>query len=306
MAKFKEAAEVYRQKLHAEGRLTIDTDRRIARLNKYWGNVNMSDISAIRIQRFTYEKFGRASPSTVNRNLAVLSAILSTAQEAGILKGDKPRIRRRRFNDIREVHLELRDIMPIVQWIAENKGPLIGFCILLLIDTGMRFGEMMRFRWGDLQEDWITVRGNGNGKSRAHMVPTSPRLLEYMVTYNILPTTDDQHVTPIVYSRWTGANTQIGKELNRALREACHAVGAACAGNIRVHDLRHTFAFLCASAGADLGDIKELMGHANISMTMRYRGFVKTRAADVIRKGMAAGVKTAEELNRGRLLLCRK
>ena len=50
--------------------------------------------------------------------------------------------------------------------------------------------------------------------------------------------------------------------------------------------MRHTYAYLCASAGADIGDLKELMGHRSVMMTMRYRGFVKNRAADAVRQGM--------------------
>ena len=57
------------------------------------------------------------------------------------------------------------------------------------------------------------------------------------------------------------------------------AIGAA---SLRVHDPRHTFAYLAAQAGADLGDLQQLMGHAGLSMTLRYRGFMPNRSRDVI------------------------
>ena len=61
------------------------------------------------------------------------------------------------------------------------------------------------------------------------------------------------------------------------LRDGCAAMGLPSTGeeSMRPHDLRHTFAYLTAKAGADLGDLQYLMGHEDISQTMRYRGFIK-------------------------------
>lgn len=299
MTTFSEAAEAYRRRLHMDGRLTTDTERRIATLESHWGGEAVADLTPKRIQEYAYHKYRGRSPSTINRNLNVLSAILGVAEEEGMVL-TKPRIKRRKVHDARTVHLELDEIMPVVHWVREKQGPLAGFCVLLLTDTGMRFGEALRFRWGDLREEWITVQPH-RGKTKERKVPTSPRLLEYMHTYKVLPTTDDTHSTPIILSRWNSPPTAIGKDLNVLLRGACEATGARCAGDVRVHDLRHTFAFLCASAGADLADIKELMGHTNINMTMRYRGFVQTRAAEVIRRGMAttppSGITGLEGIN---------
>ena len=40
--------------------------------------------------------------------------------------------------------------------------------------------------------------------------------------------------------------------------------------DVTFHDLRHTFASRLVMAGVDLPTVKELMGHKNITMTMRY------------------------------------
>lgn len=285
MITFSEAAEAYRRRLHMDGRLSLDTERRIATLESHWGTEPVVGLTAKRIQEYFFHKYRGRKPSTINRNINVMSAIMGVAEEEGLVLV-KPRVKRRKVHDTRTSHLELDEIMPVIEWVGENEGALAGFALLLLVDTGMRFGEALRFAWGDLREDWITVRPH-KGKTQERKIPTSPRLLEYMTRYSVLPTTEDKHSTRIILSRWNMPPMAIGKDLNRLLRKAAKDRGVRCADDIRIHDLRHTFAFLCASAGADIGDIKELMGHANIVMTMRYRGFVQTRAADVIRRGMA-------------------
>ena len=56
-------------------------------------------------------------------------------------------------------------------------------------------------------------------------------------------------------------------ELRKAFKSACRAAGIA---NLNFHDLRHTFGTRLADAGVDVVKIKDLMGHASITTTMRY------------------------------------
>jgi integrase len=89
------------------------------------------------------------------------------------------------------------------------------------------------------------------------------------------------------YKEWTGSNSA-SATLNKVLRRGCEAIRffPICEEgeetNLRVHDLRHTFAYITAKAGADLGDLQYLMGHSDVSQTMRYRGFIQSRAKDFV------------------------
>jgi integrase len=49
-----------------------------------------------------------------------------------------------------------------------------------------------------------------------------------------------------------------------------NAIRKAGLQGLRFHDLRHTFASRLVMAGVDLVTVKELMGHKDIKMTMRY------------------------------------
>jgi integrase len=57
----------------------------------------------------------------------------------------------------------------------------------------------------------------------------------------------------------------------RSFRSAFErAVQKAGTADFTFHDLRHTFASRLVTAGVDLPTVKELLGHRDISMTMRY------------------------------------
>ena len=65
------------------------------------------------------------------------------------------------------------------------------------------------------------------------------------------------------------------KDLNRPMVtvQKRHEAALQMAGispAFRLYDLRHTFGSRSAMAGVDLATLKELMGHSNISTTMRY------------------------------------
>jgi integrase len=48
------------------------------------------------------------------------------------------------------------------------------------------------------------------------------------------------------------------------------SVSRAKLKNVRFHDLRHTFASWCVQRGATLQEVKDLLGHSSLAMTLRY------------------------------------
>jgi len=56
-------------------------------------------------------------------------------------------------------------------------------------------------------------------------------------------------------------------DLRVPFEKACKAAGIE---NLHIHDLRHTFASMAVSSGADLYAVQRLLGHSDISMTQRY------------------------------------
>ena len=62
------------------------------------------------------------------------------------------------------------------------------------------------------------------------------------------------------------------------------AVETAKIPDFRFHDLRHTFASRLVMAGVDLRTVMELMGHSDISMTMRYAHLAPAHKQDAVNR----------------------
>lgn len=71
----------------------------------------------------------------------------------------------------------------------------------------------------------------------------------------------------------SGCGDAEGNEWTRIkdIKTAFHAaLKRANLGDFRFHDLRHTFAALLVMGGVDLATVKDLLGHKDFKMTLRY------------------------------------
>lgn len=80
-------------------------------------------------------------------------------------------------------------------------------------------------------------------------------------------------------------NEQTGKPLTLVRRSFLTARKTAGITNLRIHDLRHTFASRLLDRAADIETVRSLLGHYSITMTQRYihsRDEAKKKAVELL------------------------
>ncbi len=153
--------------------------------------------------------------------------------------------------------------------------------ILVALRTGLRQGELLGLRWDDLDlvAGRLTVRRNivrgrvGPPKSgKPREVPLSPEAVAVLKSHRHL------RGEPVFCS--LGGRPLTKGECKHPLWSACKRAGLR---QIGWHVLRHTFASHLVMRGAPLKAIQELLGHATITMTMRYAHLAPEVTRDAVR-----------------------
>lgn len=143
--------------------------------------------------------------------------------------------------------------------------------IELLLQTGIRIGELADIRMEDIQGDNIHITPHEKHEER--MVPVNKSAKEALNRYlSIRPQIEDNHVFV----------TKSGKPfLVRNIRTAIERYfRIAGIENAKVNDLRHTFVAHHLKHGVSLVLLSKILGHKRLSTTERYLNYVQDRAKD--------------------------
>ena len=208
----------------------------------------------------------KVSGSSLNRYRNVVNAIINYGNK--IWGVDVERVPNPRVDDSRDEHLVRHEVANLLS--VAKKQHMYHYEFRTLIFCGLRLGELLQLDHSSYDGTTNTLfvhKYAKNSKTNSRAIPIA-----------------DKELQDFFGSKAKGImfDNVLSKKLNSILRALLRGVGVT--RNVRVHDLRHTFAYLIAQGGADLGDIQLLLGHKDISQTMRYRGWVRSRAEKYISK----------------------
>ena len=157
---------------------------------------------------------------------------------------------------------------------AEGRLPVHAAAALrLLMLTGCRCSEIMTLQWEDVDLEANEIRLR-DSKTGPRVVPLSPAAARVLAD---LPRSPG--------NPWVVAGRKPGTRLSHIAYHWYHVRARAGLDDVRLHDLRHSFASRALALGEPLPMIGKLLGHTKIQTTARYahlaRDSVKESAARV-------------------------
>ena len=136
--------------------------------------------------------------------------------------------------------------------------------IRLLVLTGCRKNEVLTLRWADVDLKSRELRLR-DSKVGPRVVPLSPSAVELVAGLPRLPGNE-----------WVFPGQKPGTHLNSIDLAWRRLRIRADLPDVRLHDLRHSFASSALALGESLSTIQKLLGHRQISSTVRYAHLART------------------------------
>lgn len=146
--------------------------------------------------------------------------------------------------------------------------------INLLLNTGCRRGELLKLEWKNvhLEQRYLTVLNSLSKNRKTIHKPLNDSALKSL-----------QALKQNNPSPWVFYNEQTGQRRVTFQSAFKKAVERANIGQVRIHDLRHTFASVLVQQGTPLYHVMQLLGHSDIKTTQKYAHLGKNNLEDVVK-----------------------
>jgi len=267
-------------------RHTILTDRGTGkRLKSRFGHLSLRTLTREDIEEYKLDRLHEVGPASIRHDMSMLSRIYEMA-----------RIRWRLSNLIypgQDVPLPApppnrKKVVPEIAFASlfreckASKNPLLYQLVSLLLNTGMRPQEAVLLRWRQVLIDEQVIDLTKT-KTEPRRVPLSIECLELLATIPRQPDTDLVFLSeelakkdkPVRFFRRAFEQACVRAKINQPKRrdvskkKAELLVGDTTA-SVTLYTLRHSAATYMLMQGVDIRTVADILGHKNISQTMKY------------------------------------
>jgi integrase len=223
---------------------------------KYLDQITKADIISLFAKHRTTH-----APGSCNRLLILLRYMFSLAKKweiPAIKSNPTEGIPLMKENNKRERYLSSEEAQVLYEELKRSDNKMLQYIVPMLILTGARKREVLDARWEDFDFERKSWRIHTTKLGRPRHVPLSDGVISLLES---IPRFDCEWVLPNpktlkpyvqVFYSWDTARKAVGLD------------------EVRMHDLRHSFASFLVNSGRTLYEVQRLLGHTQIKTTQRY------------------------------------
>jgi integrase len=225
------------------------------------GSHKLADVARSDVQQLHHAH--RLIPYQANRTLGVLSKLFNLAELWGLRPdGSNPCRHVKKYEEKKRARFlsaeELTRLGIVLDELERDgsEAPSTVAAIRLLILTGCRLGEIQTMKWSYVQGGLLNLPDSKTGAKKVYLAPVALDVLrgiermpenDYVITGKI----PGQYLTDLQHP-WRRIRARAGLD------------------DVRIHDLRHSFASRALARGEGLTMIGKLLGHKTVQSTARY------------------------------------
>jgi site-specific recombinase XerD len=171
----------------------------------------------------------------------------------------------RRARDSHNTWLDERDMETKATFEGKDFVDHLKPLVLLSLSTGIRRNSMLSLEWRDVDfaSKTIMVRAATSKSGKQYYAPLNNLAFDTLLCWN----KQSKHAAP---GNLIFPSPKTGKKMGDCRSSWDALMKKAAIENFRWHDMRHDFASQLVMKGVDLNTVRELMGHADLKMTLRY------------------------------------
>ena len=242
----------------------------------------LAEITPQELERYKCQRAACVAPSTVNRELGCIKHMFNVAVQWGYLRENRLRAVRK----LKEPPGRVRYLNPDeIERLLACCSPVVRPIVIMALNTGMRKGEILHLRWGEVDLHNRLVKITRTKNNELKILPLNDRL------YDLLLSLERGRPESYVFAN---PNGKPYRDVKKGFAAALRRAGIE---DFRFHDLRHTFASRLVMAGVDIRTVQDLLGHKDIKMTMRYSHLSDVHMREAVKK-VEVGTNLAQNVDK--------
>jgi integrase len=223
---------------------------------RYLDQISKADVIALMAKHRTTH-----APGSCNRLLILLRYVFSCALKweiPGVKTNPTAGIPLMKEDNVKERFLSTEEAQRLYGVLTRSDNVMLQYIVPMLILTGARKREVLDARWEDFDYERRLWRIHTTKLGKPRFVPMSDGVVTLLES------------VPRLGSQWAFPNPKTLKPYVSIFHSWHSARCEAGLKDVRIHDLRHSYASFLVNAGRSLYEVQRLLGHTQIKTTQRY------------------------------------